>query len=97
MANGLNRQAHYDMHNHDNKGTTLLTNRIARAIAVAAVTLAAGSITALPAGAATKHHRRHHHHHRHVSHHRPSGIPQHNGGDRDADNNGGPSDGDGNI
>jgi hypothetical protein len=39
---------------------------------------------------------RHHsakHHHRH--HHR--GIPQHNGGDHDADNNGGPSDGDGNI
>jgi len=26
-----------------------------------------------------------------------SGIPQHNGGDQDADNNGGPSDGDGNI
>ena len=27
----------------------------------------------------------------------PSGIPQHNGGDHDSDNNGGPSDGDGNI
>ncbi len=26
-----------------------------------------------------------------------SGIPQHNGGDMDADNNGGPSDGDGNL
>jgi hypothetical protein len=26
-----------------------------------------------------------------------SGIPQHNGGDQDSDNNGGPSDGDGNI
>jgi len=26
-----------------------------------------------------------------------SGIPQHNGGDRDADNDGGPSDGDGNL
>jgi len=34
----------------------------------------------------------HHHHHRH---HRR--IPQHNGGDHDADNNGGPSDGDGNT
>jgi hypothetical protein len=33
------------------------------------------------------------HHHRHS--HR--GIPQHNGGDHDADNNGGPSDGDGLI
>ena len=35
----------------------------------------------------------HHHHHRHHHH----GIAQHNGGDHDADNNGGPSDGDGNI
>ena len=26
-----------------------------------------------------------------------AGIPQHNGGDQDADNNGGPSDGDGQI
>ncbi len=36
--------------------------------------------------AMARHHRHHHH-----------GIPQHNGGDHDADNNGGPSDGDGNI
>jgi hypothetical protein len=36
----------------------------------------------------------HHHHHHHHHHH---GIPQHNGGDHDADNNGGPSDGDGKI
>jgi hypothetical protein len=33
-----------------------------------------------------KHHKKHH-----------SKIPQHNGGDHDSDNNGGPSDGDGNI
>jgi len=33
-----------------------------------------------------------------VKKHRPvRGIPQHNGGDRDADNNGGPNDGDGGI
>jgi Spy/CpxP family protein refolding chaperone len=38
----------------------------------------------------------HHHHHGHHHHHH-HGIPQHNGGDHDADNNGGPSDGDGNI
>jgi Spy/CpxP family protein refolding chaperone len=38
---------------------------------------------------ASRHHRHHHRHH--------STIPQHNGGDHDADNNGGPSDGDGNI
>jgi hypothetical protein len=37
--------------------------------------------------AAKRHHVRHHAH----------GIPQHNGGDRDADNNGGPNDGDGNL
>jgi hypothetical protein len=40
---------------------------------------------------ATSHHHHHHHHHHH------GGIPQHNGGDHDADNNGGPSDGDGNL
>jgi len=38
----------------------------------------------------------HHHRHHHRRHHH-SGIPQHNGGDRDSDNNGGPSDGDGNL
>jgi hypothetical protein len=38
--------------------------------------------------------KRHHAHHHRRHHHR---IPQHNGGDRDADNNGGPSDGDGNV
>jgi hypothetical protein len=41
--------------------------------------------------AAHRHHSAKHHHSRH------HGIPQHNGGDHDADNNGGPSDGDGNI
>jgi hypothetical protein len=41
------------------------------------------------AHAARHHHKKHHRHH--------SRIPQHNGGDHDADNNGGPSDGDGNI
>jgi hypothetical protein len=43
---------------------------------------AAGTVPAAMAG-----HHSHHHH----------GIPQHNGGDHDADNNGGPSDGDGNV
>jgi hypothetical protein len=36
-----------------------------------------------------------HHVKHHVTHH--SAIPQHNGSDRDSDNNGGPSDGDGNL
>jgi hypothetical protein len=41
-------------------------------------------------GTAQAHVDRHHPHHHHHS-----SIPQHNGGDHDADNNGGPSDGDG--
>jgi hypothetical protein len=39
------------------------------------------------------HHRTRHHHRRH---HAAPGIPQHNGGDHDPDNNGARSDGDGN-
>jgi hypothetical protein len=38
-----------------------------------------------------------HHRRRHRRRHRHSGIPQHNGGDHDSNNNGGPSDGDGNL
>ena len=40
---------------------------------------------------------RHHHRHHQIRHRGRVGnaIPQHNGGDRDADNNGAPSDGDG--
>jgi hypothetical protein len=41
---------------------------------------------------ATRHHASKPRHHRHHN-----SIPQHNGGDQDADNNGGPSDGDGNL
>jgi hypothetical protein len=69
-------------------------NRLTRMIASGAVIFGVGTIASLPATAAT--HRSHHHPH-HPSHHASSGIPQHNGGDRDADNNGGPSDGDGNV
>ena len=49
-------------------------------IAVVLAVLGIGGAVALPAAMA------HHHHH---------GIPQHNGGDHDSDNRGGPSDGDG--
>jgi hypothetical protein len=55
--------------------------RIAALAAV--VAMVGGGTTSV---AAASHHR---HHHR--------GIPQHNLGDHDADNNGGPSDGDGAI
>jgi hypothetical protein len=47
------------------------------------------AFSAAPLAHASSHHRHHRHHHH--------GIPQHNGGDHDADNRGGPSDGDGNI
>jgi hypothetical protein len=47
------------------------------------------------AQAASPHSHHHHRRHHHAVHH--TTIPQHNGGDHDADNNGGPSDGDGNI
>ena len=62
-------------------------NRIGALLAVGlgsgALALGVVSIGAMPAAAS------HHHHH----HHRC--IPQNNRGDHDADNNGGPSDGDG--
>ena len=54
----------------------------------AALAFGSGAFSAETVGAHV-HPKRHHHHHH--------GIPQHNGGDHDADNNGGPSDGDGNI
>ena len=60
-----------------------LKARIALVLAVMGI-LAAGAVPAATAG-------HHHHHHLH------RGIPQNNGGDHDADNNGGPSDGDGLI
>ncbi len=61
---------------------------------LSAVVLGTGALALGPgiygAEMASAHHHHHHHHHHH-------GIQQHNGGDHDADNNGGPSDGDGNI
>ena len=71
----------------------MLIKQIIGATAAGAVMLGAGSIATMPAGAATHHPRVVHHHARHSA----GSIPQHNGGDRDADNNGGPSDGDGNA
>ena len=55
-----------------------------------------GSAQAQPQQQVTVHAAKRHHRHHHARHH-AHGIPQHNGGDRDADNNGGPSDGDGNL
>jgi hypothetical protein len=60
-----------------------------RLVAACALTLTAGAAAAIPASAAS-----HHSHHRH---HHANSIPQHNAGDRDGDNNGAASDGDGNV
>ena len=61
---------------------------------VAAVIIGASSLAVLPASSAASdsHHNRHH-----GASHATGGIPQHNGGDRDPDNNGWPSDGDGTV
>ena len=63
-----------------------LRGRLALIVAVAVVIIVSLSVTMLSTAGATTHRKRHHHH---------SCIPQHNGGDRDSDNRGGPSDGDG--
>jgi hypothetical protein len=59
-------------------------------MAVLGVTIGGVAQAAAPAAHSAAHHRKHHKKHR-------SRIPQHNGGDRDSDNRGGPSDGDGNV
>jgi len=78
---------------HREKGTPLFAISLRKMVSVLGATLTATSAAALPATAAA--HQTHHpaRHHHHVS----SGIPQHDGGDHDGDNNGGPSDGDGNV
>jgi hypothetical protein len=67
-----------------------LRKLLAGAAALGAV-LAIGTAGIAQATPAKRHHHKPHHKVHHTS------IPQHNGGDRDADNNGGPSDGDGGI
>jgi hypothetical protein len=71
----------------------MLINRL-RGLLVTLVVLASSTAMVLPGTAAARH-RAHHSRHHHVHHRR--GIPQHGGGDGDADNFGGPSDGDGNV
>ncbi len=64
----------------------MVNNTAARRVAVILAVMALGGAGGVSAAVAGRHH---HHHHR--------GIPQHDGGDHDADNNGGPSDGDGRL
>ena len=66
---------------------SLLRSRLGMIVTVAVVMVAALSVTMLSTAGASTHRSRHRSHH--------SCIPQHNGGDRDSDNRGGPSDGDG--
>jgi hypothetical protein len=73
---------------------SLLAERAVALAAAGIVTLGAGPIAAV-AASASGHNARHQA--RHAAHRTKTAIPQHNGGDRDADNNGGPSDGDGNL
>lgn len=70
---------------------TVDSRRLMPAVLAIVSALAIGSTGVAQAATSSSHHHRRHH----VSHH--SKIPQHNGGDGDADNNGGPSDGDGNL
>jgi hypothetical protein len=66
----------------------MITTNTLRWVAVLAASAGLAASPALAGAHVSKRHHRHHHH---------SSIPQHNGGDHDADNRGGPSDGDGNI
>ena len=65
------------------------------ATALGSGVIAVGALGAFGVAPAMAGHHHHHHHHHYHHHHRHGCIPQHNGGDHDADNNGGPSDGDG--
>jgi hypothetical protein len=67
----------------------MTTTNTLRWVAVLAASAGLAATPALAGAHVSLRHHRHHHHH--------SSIPQHNGGDHDADNNGGPSDGDGNV
>jgi hypothetical protein len=72
----------------------MVPDRTVKLVVAALVGLGAGPLAAVPACASSRQSARHV---RRAPHHPSAGIQQHNGGDRDADNNGGPSDGDGNF
>jgi hypothetical protein len=74
----------------------MLSHRLRGAIAPALILIGTSVAAALPTSAAAQPPGHHSgaHRTRHPAH---SSIPQHGGGDHDADNFGGPSDGDGNV
>lgn len=65
-------------------------NRLKKPLIVGVV-ICCAPVATVTLAEASKRHSKPNPHHSHVS------IPQHNGGDRDHDNNGGPSDGDGDL
>ena len=71
------------------KFTRVVATLFALAALVGGATAGVAQATGATHAHAARHHKKHHRHH--------SRIPQHNGGDHDSDNNGGPSDGHGNI
>ena len=74
----------------------MLSHRLRGAIAAALILISTSVAAALPLSAAA--HPRSQHPSPHRTHHpMQNSIPQHGGGDHDADNSGGPSDGDGNV
>ena len=80
------------MHLLRKEPTMIVRLLVIGAMALGSFAPVAGAVASAAPGHATAHAAKHRKKHR-----RHHGIPQHNGGDRDADNNGGPSDGDGNV
>ena len=74
----------------------MLSHRIRGAITAGLILISSSLAVALPTTAAAqpRAHQSSPHRTRHPAH---NSIPQHGGGDHDADNFGGPSDGDGNV
>ena len=74
----------------------MLSHRIRGAITAGLILISSSLAVALPTTAAAQP-RGHHSSPRRTRHDVQNSIPQHGGGDHDADNFGGPSDGDGNV
>ena len=74
----------------------MLSHRIRGAITAALLLISTSAAAAVPVSAAAQL-RSHRSSPRRTRHDVQNSIPQHGGGDHDADNFGGPSDGDGNV
>jgi hypothetical protein len=74
----------------------MLSHRLRGAIPAALILISSSVAAALPISAAAQPRSHHPSPHR-TRHPMQNGIPPHGGGDHDADNSGGPNDGDGNV